>query len=522
MTTVTIGDLIERNALYNGEKEAFIFESQRVTYAEFSDRVHSLSASLYDLGLRRQDRVAILATNCIQYFEVQGAAELSGYISVMVNFRLAAQEIIQVLNDADAKILIFENQFAETVATIRSSLRGITQYVAIGAAVENTLSYEHLIDQGATAGAPIRARSDDICYLYYTSGSTGRPKGVPHNHRSAWHAGDRTALTLCVDGTSKVLQVTPGFHVGGKGLPLAALLMGGTTMLLSSFNSEAMLKAFHDEKVTHTFMVEAMLQAILSSQNLGKYDVSSLVSIMTGGAPIPVPLLKRGINLFGQIFTVQYGMTELFSVLANLPAHEVNPFGSEADLRRLASVGHVMPEHRHRILDDNLNDCKNGVVGEVVVKSDYMTSGYWNNSVASIETFRDGWYHTGDLGFVDEHGYLYLVDRKKDMIITGGENVYSREVENALFQHSEVEDVAVIGVPDQHWGESIKAIVALKRGAAVTADELIQHCKALIASYKCPKGVEFVATLPRLPAGKVDKIALRKMFSSTSQPKANR
>ncbi|WP_223448959.1 class I adenylate-forming enzyme family protein [Pseudomonas sp. BF-R-19] len=508
----TIGDLIERNARYHGDVEAYVFEGQRQTYSQYAERVRRLGSSLYDLGMRRQDRVAVLSTNSIEYFEVYGAAEWAGYIVTLVNFRLSPSEIVQILKDADPKVLIFEEQYAAMVGLVREQLQGIVHFVCVGGESGWALPYASLIQEGAESGPPIRSRPEDFCHLFYTSGTTGRPKGVPHNHLTAWNAAERTTLNLGVNGSSRMLQVTPAFHVGGKGSPLASMLNGSTLVLQRAFNPVAMLEEIQNERVTHTFMVAAMLQAVLDVPGRDLYDTSSLVSIMTGAAPIPVPVLKRGIEAFGKIFSVQYGMTEIFGPVSVLPSHEVNPNGTAEQIQRLASVGHVAPELEFRIVDEDGAESPAGTAGEICVKSPYQLSGYWNNTLATLDAISDGWYHTGDMGYLGEGGYLFLVDRKKDMIISGGENIYSREVENAMFQHPVVLDVAVIGAPDPLWGESVKAIVVLKPGEIVSPADLITYCKTMIASYKCPKSVELVSELPHLASGKVDKVSLRQRY----------
>lgn len=507
---LTIGALIERCASYFGDAEAYVLDGRRLTYGQYADRVRRLAGSLYGLGMRRQDRVAILATNSIEYFETYGAAEWAGYIATLVNFRLAPAEILQVLGDADPKVLIFDAQYAPAIESLRSQLPGVACFVCIGDGVDWAVNFESLVEEGSPAGSPIRSRLEDYCHLFYTSGTTGRAKGVPHNHYTAFNAAERTSMNLGIDGSSRLLQITPAFHVGGKGFPLAALLNGATLVLHRTFDPVGMLKGIQEERITHAFMVAAMLQEILNVPRLDQFELSSLISIMTGAAPIPVPVLKRGIEVFGQVFSVQYGMTEIFGAVSVLPRHEVNPDGPPDQVRRLASVGHVSPEVVFRIVDNDDADCPVGVAGEVCIKAPFQFDGYWNNSVATLDTIREGWYHTGDIGYLDEGGYLFLVDRKKDMIITGGENVYSREVENALLQHAAVSDAAVIGVPDTRWGESVKALVVLRPGLSVDEAELIGHCRELIARYKCPRTIQFVPELPRLATGKVDKVSLRR------------
>jgi acyl-CoA synthetase (AMP-forming)/AMP-acid ligase II len=237
--------------------------------------------------------------------------------------------------------------------------------------------------------------------------------------------------------------------------------------------------------------------------------------VFSAAAPIPVPVLKQAIELMGPVFSIQYGCTEVGSICA-LPRVGVNPYGDQQDIARLASVGHPVAEIESRLVDEHGNDCPPGKPGEVLVKSPTMFEGYWNNSAATLEAIRDGWYHTGDIGVQDEHGYTFLIDRKKDMIISGGENIYSREVEEAIAAHPDVADCAVIGVPDPRWTEAVKAVVVRRAGGAVTEDALIAHCRTLIARYKCPRSVEFVDELPRLATGKLDKPTLRARHRSAS------
>jgi len=250
-----------------------------------------------------------------------------------------------------------------------------------------------------------------------------------------------------------------------------------------------------------------MLQAVLDVPGVSDFDLSSLEHVVSAAAPIPVPLLRRAIELLGPIFSVQYGMTE--SNACVLQRHEVNPYGTPEQIHRLESVGHVCPGIELRIVDEQDQDCPDGVPGEVLLRSETQLSAYWNNSVATIEALRDGWYRTGDMGYQDDQGFVFLVDRKKDMIISGGENIYSREVEVALELHPWVKESAVIGIADPRWGEAVKAIVVRLPDAELSELELIAHCKQVLASYKCPKVVEFVAELPRMATGKINKVALR-------------
>ncbi len=503
----TVGELIERNAHFYPDVEAYVMEGRRLTYSQYAERVRRLASALYRLGVRRQDRVGILSTNNIEYFELYGACEWAGSIIALYNFRLAAPEVAWLLQDSAPKVMVFEAQYAAMIDGLRGQFPGIEHYICIGGdAPAWARSYDSVIAEGDAAGSPERAQPDDYCYLYYTSGTTGRPKGVPNRHSAALIIAERQGRQLGPD--LRVLQGTPAFHVGGKGFPLAALWMAGTVVLQRSFEPLQFLEAIQKERITFTFMVAPMIQAILDHPRLAEFDISSLRLVMSASAAIPVPLLRRAIARMGPIFFISYGSTEAATVCV-LDRHELRPDGTEEDIKRLGSVGHFIPEIEAVILDDDDRPCPADTVGEVCLKSPVFDC-YWNNSVATIEATRSGWLHTGDLGYADPQGFVYLVDRKKDMIISGGENIYSREVEEALYRHAAVQDAAVIGMPHPKWGECVQAIVALRKDHRATEDEVIAFCQTQIARYKCPKSVVFVAELPRLGTGKLDKVTLRK------------
>jgi acyl-CoA synthetase (AMP-forming)/AMP-acid ligase II len=509
----TVRDLIDRNARCFPNREAMVYGDRRLTYATYAERALRLASGLYRLGLRRQDRVAVLAMNCLEIYETYAAAEAAGFIAVPINFRLAAPEIAHVLVDSGAKVLIYEEQYAPVVSRMRAEFPHVQlqHLIRMGAPGEGELAYEQLIAEGSASGPPIAPEPDDYGWLLYTSGTTGKPKGVGWRQHRILNTGRMSAHAAEMTGETRLLQITPAFHIGGKGYVLGAAWDGGCTVLHRVFDPVAMLKTIESERITHTFMVAAIVQAVLAVPDVEQYDLSSIRMILSAAAPIPVPVLRRAIALLGRVFSIQYGCTEVGSISA-LPKWEVDPDGGPQAVRRLGSVGRVWGEVDMRLLDDAGNVCAPGVPGEVVVRSCTTLDGYWNNTPATLEAIRDGWYHTGDIGVLDEQGYLYLVDRKKDMIISGGENVYSREVEEALTSHAAVLEAAVIGVPHPKWVEAVKAVVCLKAGHTLSEEELIAHCKSRIASYKSPKSIEFVSELPRLATGKVDKPALRARY----------
>jgi len=316
---------------------------------------------------------------------------------------------------------------------------------------------------------------------------------------------------LSLMSNARLLAIAPLFHMGARSLSSGAHWRGGAVVLHRGFDAEEVIRTIERERITAVHLVPTMVQALLDAPNFGRHDLSSLKMLMYAAAPMPVPLLKRAMEAFGPILFNGYGQTEI-NLLTLLHPHQHCLAGAPEQVRRLASVGQPHPQSAIRIVADDGAACAPGVPGEVLARSATAMSGYWNNSSATIDTLRDGWIRTGDMGYLDAEGYLFLVDRKKDMIISGGENIYCREVEDAVAQHPAVADAAVIGVADPYWGEAVKAVVVRKPGASLTAEQLIAHCKGLIASYKCPKSVAFLDELPRLVTGKVNKVALRALY----------
>jgi acyl-CoA synthetase (AMP-forming)/AMP-acid ligase II len=408
---------------------------------------------------------------------------------------------------------VFEAQYAATVDQIRARLPHIETYVCFGGpAPDWAMSYETLLATGAPEGAPTRPLPDEVMHLIYTSGTTGRPKGVMRTHKAELAVADLMATELGLIVSDRLQLMMPVFHVGARFLQLAAHLRGATVILHHEFKPADIVATMVREKVTMTHMAPTMVQAVLSVPGIEEADLSALHTICYSAAPMPVPLLRRGLKLLGPVFLQLYGMTEGGGTTLHKRQHK--PDGTPQDIRRLGSIGQAAPNVDVKIVDDEGREVPIGQPGEIITRTDTHMAGYWNNSAATVAALRGGWYYTGDLGTMDEEGFVYLVDRKKDMIISGGENIYSREVEEALATHPAVQDVAVIGVKDEYWGEVVRAVVVLSPGAAAGEAELIDHCKTQIASYKKPKSVVFTQELPRLPSGKINKVVLRQTYAA--------
>jgi acyl-CoA synthetase (AMP-forming)/AMP-acid ligase II len=503
-----LGDVIKRNAQLQGDRLGLVFEDRRFSHREFASRVYRAANALLARGVRPQERVAMLARNSNEVLEVFGAGETTGFIVANLNHRLTVREIEDICLDAQPSVMVFEPDFAEAALAVRAKLPGIRLFICIGGTIGGAEDYEMMLQLAPDTEPAVRASGDDVAHLIYTSGSTGRPKGVMFQHKAMLDG----ALKITLEGgamePTKGLIVMPLFHIGARVQSLAFLSLGGVVVLHRTFDPEAVLATIQDEKITATHLAPVMIQRILEVKNRERFDTSSLHCVRYASAPMPVPLLRRAIEAFGPVFSQVYGMTECLGVTTLKPfEHKLQ--GTEREMRRLSSAGQASLGVDLRAARDDGSDVAPGEIGEILIRSDAMMLGYWNNSIATIEAIRDGWLHTGDLGLIDDDGFLFILDRKKDMIISGGENIYSWEVEEALRHHPTVAEAAVIGVPDAQWGETVKACIVLRDGTKPAPDDLIEYCRTRIGSYKKPRSIDFMSALPRLSNGKVDKKALR-------------
>lgn len=505
----TLKEMINTNAQRYADKTALVGEERSHTFEEVRRRINSLVNALADLGVQKGDRVGILAYNCPQYFEVFGLAK-AGRVCVPLNHRSVGRELAYLINNSGISTLIVESAFVEVVDSIRHELDGVGNLICLDAEVEGMTSYEELIASYPSDEPVDEVAVDDPAALYYTSGTTGHPKGATHTHKSLM------AEIRIHDGSfgpdDIVLCVMPFFHVGGSAAHLfPAFAYGATIVIHKGFDETKVLEAIAKQKVTYVGLVPAMIIRLLEHPNLDEYDLSSLRTIMYVGAPMPLEALRKGIERFGQVFSQLFGQTETLNV-AVLRKEDHKVEGSGKEVKRLESAGKPLGQGEMRIVDEHGSDIAPGGVGEILARSDRMMTGYWRMPKETAETIEGGWLHTGDVGRMDEDGYIYLVDRQKDMIISGGENIYSREVEEVLYMHRAVLEAAVVGVPDKKWGESVKAVVVLKDGAKASEEELIDFCKEHLASFKKPRSVEFRDVLPKTGSGKIRKAEIREQY----------
>lgn len=512
----TLAEIWHRNMKYNSDRTALVFEGRRTSYAELGSRALQLGNALSRSGMRKNDRVAMLSMNREEWFEVYGASHLHGFIVATVNFRLAAPEIAYILGDSTPRVLIFEDAYADLIASIRSQIPGVEHFVCMGDAPNWAVAYDDFIATGTPDEPGTAAQPEDYSTIIYTSGTTGRPKGVLKTQAQNLIGYERNVIVMGLTGADHLLLSMPLFHVGATSLGFGAFCVGGRVILHRQFDPEATIRTWQDEAITAAHLAPTMLQSVMDVPSIDDFDVSAMRIINCAAAPMPKSLLHRCVEKFGRIFVNTYGSTE--SAGSILYPHQHHLEGSPEQLKRLGSVGEPFPDSEIRIVDDDGNDQPTGKAGEIILRTRATMEAYWNNHAATVEAIRDGWYYSGDLGYLDEDGFLFLVDRKKDMIVSGGENIYCREVEEAVLEHGGIDDVAVIGVPDQKWGEAIKAIVILKPGASVTEQKLIEFVGTRIARYKRPKSVDFVTELPRLPSGKVSKVDLRTRYAAKDAP----
>jgi acyl-CoA synthetase (AMP-forming)/AMP-acid ligase II len=502
------------------DKHAIVCGEKRWTYREFSNRINRLSHSLKVFGIKKDDKVAILHPNCHYFLEAYYAIPQVGGISVPINTRLSPKEIAFILQDSDTKILIADSVFKSQVDAIRSEIRGIEKILWTGEGKENVgsidLSYEKVLqgmDVSPLPEPPIDG--EDIAQIYYTSGTTGRPKGVMLSHKNGMTHALGTIAEIHLTDQDVWIHVAPLFHLADAWATWAVTWVGGTHVLVREFDAKVVLETIQKEKVTLTNLIPTMLNLMVNHPDVGKFGYTSLRILLSGGAPIAPEVVRKIVETFKCDYIQTYGMTETspYLTLSILKEH-LTKLSHEDQLRFKSKTGREFIGVELKVVNDRGEEVKKDEkeVGEIIVKGDIVTKGYWKLPDETNKSIKNGWLYTGDMAVIDEEGYVTIVDRKKDMILTGGENVYSTEVENILYMHPAILECAVVGVPDQKWGEAVKGIVVLKPGQKVIDQEIIQFCKERMAHYKAPKSIDFMEALPRTGSGKIHKKGLRDKY----------
>jgi acyl-CoA synthetase (AMP-forming)/AMP-acid ligase II len=509
----TYADIIYRNALLHPEREAFAYGAERITFAEFNARVNSLIHALWSVGVKKGDVVGVLSWNCLEYADVYGAAMKGGFIISPFNPRLQADELDYLINYSEANTLFVGPELVEVTNSLRPRLSKIRNLISFEGAASGMICHRDLLATYPREEPDVWVKEDDPVFIFYTSGTTGIPRGALYTHCLAMDDTRTFVMETGLEPEDKHIQVMPLFHVGGVNNFRGFLYVGASNVILKFFDPAATLQAIQDAKATDIHIVPTHLAAIFALPDFKKYDISSLKRIWYAASPMPVELLKKGIEAWGHIFCQAYGQTESGPNVSNLSRQQHRVVeGSAEEQKILASAGQPCIGVHVRIVDGNGKDVESGEIGEIIVQSKHNMVEFWRKPDETSETIVDGWLHTGDMGYYDEKGYIYIADRKRDMICSGGENIYPREVEEILYQHPSVMEAAVIGVPDPYWVEKVHAVVSLKKGVSITADELIDFCRENIAGYKAPKSVEFLDSLPKSPSGKILKRELREKY----------
>lgn len=508
-----IGDFIAKAARRFPDREVLVDGERRMKARELLDRAYRVSNALLGLGLEKGDRVAVLLQNCRQCVECFFGIYCAGLVLVPMNARNSAREHLYILQDSGAAAVLAGGGFIEGLASILPEAGSVRHVVCVtGQPHGNMLDYEKLIGRASAEEPGAAISEEDMISLRYTSGTTGRPKGVIHDHRSNITALFNSLMDgLGIEKGDVIALMGPVTHASGA-MILPHILRGAKVIILSGFDAAGILKLIEKERVTTLYLVPTMIVMLLARPDLKNHDLSSLKTIRYGASPISPEILKRGIEAFGNVFVQGYGLTEGSMPLTLLTKQDHMMDGTEERIRRLGSVGREVTVACVRIMDEAGNILPPGEIGEIVIRSDQNMRGYWNNPEATAEALRGGWLHTRDMGYMDEEGYVFLVDRKDDMIISGGFNVYPREVEDVLYMHPSVLEAAVFGVPDETWGEAVKAAVSVKKGMTLAEEEIIEHCRKHLAGYKKPLSVDFLADLPKSANGKILRRELKEPY----------
>ena len=512
---MNIGSLLTKSARSFPENLAIAYGSKASTYAEFNARANRLANGLNSLGVRQGDNVAVLMYNCPEMLESMFACFKAGCGTIPINFRLHPREFAFIINHSEAKVVIISPEFSEAIIDLRDDMPQVDYIISVSDAQAPFLDYESVLAAESDQFEDAEVAPDDVAWLFYTSGTTGQPKGAMLTHRNLLGMTMNFYADMCPGfGPNDVaLHAAPLSHGSGcYALPTIGKAAANVILDTKSFDSEQVLKTIEARRVTTMFAAPTMIKLLIDSPAVDLYDHSSLKALNYGGAPMLVEDMIQAMEKLGPCLVQLYGQAESPMTITYLSHDDHVLNGNPDQMRRLASAGIPRTDVEVKIVDADDNELPPGETGEIITRSDLVMKGYWRDPEATAETLRNGWLHTGDVGYIDESGYLFLMDRSKDLIISGGENIYPREIEEVIVQHSAVREVAVIGVPDPTWGESIKAVVSLVPEREITEQELIDFCSDHIARYKRPKSIDFVEELPKNNYGKILKRELREKY----------
>jgi len=507
-----VSDLLRRHATLRPDHIAISFAGRALSYKTLEERVNRLANALLGLGIRKGDRVAVLAHNRSEYLELYFANGKIGSVTTPLNYRLTAPELEYIITDSEAVALFVAEELVPTIAEIKTLLPRVRHFICIGGRHEGYLDYEPWLAAGSASEPVATVMEGDLLWQMYTSGTTGRPKGAMVTHRAVLTNVRQILDDFPIRVGDRTLIVAPTYHAAAMMKTMSTLAVGGGVVVKKSFDPGELLRTFAADGITHALLVPAMILALLDTPGLAAADLRTLKWIVYGASPIPLEVLRKAIETFKCNFVQGYGQTEASAVLTMLAAEDHVLEGAPEKVRRLQSCGREVYGCEVRVVDPENRDVRPGEIGEVIARGDQLMAGYWGMPEATAETLRGGWLHTGDLATVDEEHYIYIMDRLKDMIVSGGENVYPREIEEVLFAHPAVADATCIGVPSERWGEEVKAVVVLREGRRETEADLLRFCGEHLAGFKRPRTVDFRQSLPKNPSGKVLKRELREPY----------
>ncbi|MEH7308530.1 class I adenylate-forming enzyme family protein [Neobacillus drentensis] len=503
---------MRRGAKYYAKETAVIYKDKKLTFEEVHQNSNRLANALFKLGLEKGDRISFLLANSLHSVEIDFAMLKSGLVRVPLNTRLSEEEHLYMITETDSKAILFTEEFSDRVARLKERLPNQLLFFQ----VDGTAKYEWMVPiyeemKTVTADDPIvRLSEEDYATLQYTSGTTGKLKAAIHTQGS-WAAMATNILsTLTIESGDIMMHAAPLTHASGI-LVLPHWIRGAANAILPNFHPQEFLQAVETIKPTTLNLVPTMIVMLLSHREVEKYSFDSVRSLIYGASPMPREALKRGLELWGPKFIQYFGQTEVPLILSILSVEDhLVGLANPAYYDRLLSCGRPTITTEVKIVNEDGLEVPQEEIGEIVVSSNQAMAGYWKEEELTAETIKGKWVYTRDMGYIDQEGYLYLIDRKSDMIISGGFNIYPREVEEVLYQHPAVLEAAVVGVPDAIWGESVKAFVVLRADHTASEEELIEYCKDHLSSYKKPKFVEFIDNLPKSAVGKVVRRMLRK------------
>lgn len=509
----TSRDVFEWQALQHADKLAVVSPqaNKKYTFHELNQRANRLANALIDVGVKKGDRIAILATDGHEFIEILGTTK-AGIVLVTLNWRLTGPELAYIINDSGACTVFVEEQFSNTIRSIRAEVPNVKNFICTDASPQDMLNYQELVSKYPPDDPGIDVFEDDLLELLYTSGTTGVPKGVMRKHKDVLRFARQVVRLVGFRSDDRCFSTFPLYHAALIHFNFAFVMVGATQWILPRFDPKEVLELIQKERINFMAAAPTMVIFLTEYPERSKYDVSSLRLVCYIGSPMPEAAIKNAMDAFGPIFLQMYGLSEGTGQTALTREDHVMALKEPGKEGILNSAGHPDPSVQLRIVDDNDNDVPLGEVGEIALRSDCITDGYWNKPEETKQTWRNGWLHTGDVAKVDENGYVYIVDRKKDIIVSGGENVASKEVENTIYTHPAILEAAVIGVPSEKWGEAVKAVVALKPGMTATPEEIMDYCASRMAGFKKPKSVEIWPELPKNPVGKILKREIREKY----------